>query len=243
MTETDERQQQILDAAVAEIVRHGYDKTTMGDVADAAGVSRGTVYLYFRGKDELFEALVYREYLEYARTWLDLVESDPRGGTVGGYYRATLSAVNRRPLIAALMRRDPRIVGSYLRKRDNLFAFIQTGPIVPEILRSLQKAGVVRKDVDVGVAAHIIEMLGYGQLGIAEWKPADRLPPYDLVMETLADMMDRYLTPAGGGNSKAGKAVMRRVVAKVIAQMEQAKQAKDQQKAARRRGDDNRDEE
>lgn len=240
MPESDEREQQILDAAVAQIIRHGYDKTTMGDIADAAGVSRGTVYLYFKGKDELFEALVYREYLEYARTWLDLVESDPRGGTVGGYYRATLSAVNRRPLIAALMRRDPRIIGSYLRQRDNLFAWVQTSPIVLETLRSLQKAGTIRKDLDVAVAAHIIEMLGYGQLAIAEWKPADQLPPYDLVMETLADMMDRSLSPKGGGNSKAGKAVIRRVVARAIAQLERAKQEKAKPKAtARRRGEDN----
>ncbi len=232
MSESDERQQQILDAAVAQIVRHGYDKTTMGDIADAAGVSRGTVSLYFKGKDELCEALVYREYLEYARTWLDLVESDPRGGTVGGYYRATLSAVNRRPLVAALTRRDPRILGSYMRRQDNLFASLQTGPVVPELLRSLQKAGVIRKDIDARLAAHIIEMLGYGQLAIAEWKPANQLPPYDTVMETLADMMDRYLTPPGGGDSKAGKAIMRRVVARVIAQLERAKQEKDKQRSA-----------
>jgi AcrR family transcriptional regulator len=244
MPESDERQQQILDAAVAQIIRHGYDKTTMGDIADEAGVSRGTVYLYFKGKDELFEALVYREYLEYARIWLELVESDPRGGTVGGYYRATLSAVNSRPLIQALMRRDPRIVGSYLRKRDNLFAWIQTGPIVPETLRSLQKAGTIRKDVDANVAAHIIEMLGYGQVSIAEWKPADQLPPYDMVMETLADMMDRYLAPRGGGNNEAGKAIIRRVVARAIAQLERAKQEKAKPKAAaRRRGEGNQAEE
>ncbi len=241
MSESDERQQQILDAAAARIVRHGYDKTTMGDIADEAGVSRGTVYLYFKGKDELFEALIYREYLEYARTWLELVEADPRGGTVGGYYRATLSAVSRRPLIAALMRRDPRIVRRYLRRRDNLFAWVQTSPFVLETLRALQKAGTIRPDVDVGVAAHIIEMVAYGQLAIAEWKPADQLPPYDVVMETLADMMDRSLSPAGGGKTKglaesqAGKAVIRRVVARAIAQVEQAKQAKAKPKAAARR--------
>ncbi len=228
MGENDERRQQILNAAVAQIVRHGYDKTTMGDIADEAGVSRGTVYLYFKGKDKLFEALLYREYLAYAKTWLELVESDPRGGTVGGFYRATLSAVNCRPLIQALMRRDPRIVGSYLRKRDNLFAWVQTGPFVLEILRSLQRAGTIRRDVDAGVAAHIIEMLGYGQLAIAGWKPADQLPAYDVVMETLADMMDRSLAPKGGGNSQAGKAVIRRVVARAIAQLEQAKASKAQ---------------
>lgn len=42
------------------IIRLGYDKTTMSDIAEEAGASRRTVYLYFKGKEELFEALLYR---------------------------------------------------------------------------------------------------------------------------------------------------------------------------------------
>ena len=65
----DERQTHILDAAAALIIRLGYDKTTMSDIAEQAGASRRTVYLHFKGKDELFEALLYREYLRYSETW------------------------------------------------------------------------------------------------------------------------------------------------------------------------------
>src|SRR5215472_18519433 len=116
MSDQDERQQQFLDAAAALIIRQGYDKTTMRDIAEEAGTSRGTVYLYLKGKEELFEALLYREYMQYAQTWLEDIEADPRGGTVGGAYRANMRAVNSRPLIAALMRRDRRVIGSYLRQ-------------------------------------------------------------------------------------------------------------------------------
>src|SRR5437868_175417 len=105
MSDNDERQQQILDAAAAVIIRQGYDKTTMGDIADEAGASRGTVYLYFKGKEQLFEALLYREWMQYSQTWLENIEADPRGGTLGGFYRALFHAVNSRPLIAAMMRR------------------------------------------------------------------------------------------------------------------------------------------
>ncbi len=106
MSDNNERQQQILDAAAAVIIRLGYDKTTMSDIAEEAGASRRTVYLYFKGKEELFEALLYREYMQYAQTWLEQIEADPRGGTVGGFYRALFHSVNSRPLIAAMMRRD-----------------------------------------------------------------------------------------------------------------------------------------
>src|SRR5512138_839908 len=151
MSSNDERQQQILDAAVTVIIRLGYDKTTMSDIAEAAGASRRTVYLYFKGKEELFEALLYREYMQYAQTWLEFIEADPRGGTIGGFYRAIFQAVNSRPLIAAMMRRDRRVVGNYLRKRDNLFTQMASGVDTLAFFQALQTVGAIRQDVDASV--------------------------------------------------------------------------------------------
>ena len=230
MPNNDERQQQILNAAAAVIIRLGYDKTTMNDIADEAGVSRGTVYLYFKGKEELFEALLYHEYMQYSQTWLENIEADPRGGTIGGFYRATFHAVNSRPLIAAMLRRDRRVVGNYLRKRDNLFARMYSGVNTPGFFQALQSAGAIRQDIDAAVILHIVEMLSYGQLTIGDFKPPDQFPPYDTVMEALADMMDRALRPedAGtGANSEAGKAIVRQITASARAQMEQIKQTRE----------------
>src|SRR5579859_6697412 len=199
MSDTDERQQQILDAAATVIIRQGYDKTTMGDIAEEAGASRGTVYLYFKGKEELFEALLYREYMEYSKTWLEQIEADPRGGTVGGFYRALFHSVNSRPLVAAMQRRDRRVLGNYLRKRDNLFARMESGVDTAEFFRALQAAGAIRQDIDAAVILHIVEMLSYGQLTIGDFKAPEQFPPYEAVMEAMADMMDRALRPAERG--------------------------------------------
>jgi len=230
MSDNDERQQQILDAAAAVIIRQGYGKTTMRDIAEEAGASRGTVYLYFKGKEELFEALLYREYMQYAQTWLEHIEADPRGGTLGGVYRAIFYAVNSRPLIAAMLRRDQRVVGNYLRKRDNLFAQMYSEVNTPGFFQALQAAGAIRQDIDAAVILHIVEMLSYGQLTIGDFKPLDQFPPYDAVMEALADIMDRALRPedAGtGANSEAGKAIVRQITASARAQMEQIKQTRE----------------
>jgi len=232
MSDNDERQQQILDAAAAVIVRLGYDKTTMSDIAEEAAVSRGTVYLYFKGKEELFEALVYREWMQYAQTWLEYIEADPRGGTLGGFYRAVFRAINRRPLIASMMRRDRRVIGNYLRKPDNLFAWMQTGSTTADFIRLLQRAGAVRQDVNPVVTGHILDMLSYGYLTIEDFKQPEEFPPYEVVLEVLADMMDRLLTPEDGGNSEASKAVIRQIAAAARAQMEQMKRAKDQRQTS-----------
>ena len=227
MSDENERKQQILDAAAAVIIRLGYDKTTMGDIAGEMGMSRRTVYLYFKGKEELFEALLYREYLEYSQTWLEHIEANPGGGTVGGVYRALYHAVNSRPLMAAMMRRDRRVIGNYLLKRDNIFARMLTGVNTLEFFRALQAAGAIRQDIDATVIEHILEMLSYGQLTIGDFKPLNEFPPYDAVMEALADMLDRALRPEDGGDGEASKAVMRQITTAARAQLERIRQAKD----------------
>ncbi len=227
MSDHDERQQQLLDAAAAVIIRLGYDKTSMSDIAEEACISRRTVYQYFNGKEDLFEALLVQEYLQYAQTWLEQVEADPRGGTVGGFYRALFQAVNNRPLIAAMLRRDRRVIGNYLRKRDNLFTQMMSGVNTLGYFRELQEAGAIRQDIDAAVIEHIIEMLSWGQLTIGDFKPLDQFPPYEAVMDALAELMDRALLPENGGNSEAGKAISRRITEAARAQIEQIKQAKD----------------
>jgi hypothetical protein len=80
------------------------------------------------------------------------------------------------------------------------------------------------------VILHIVEMLSYGQLTIADFKPLDQFPPYDAVMEALADIMDRALQPEDaptGANSEAGKAIMRQMTASARAQLEQIKQTRE----------------
>jgi len=227
MPVNDKRQQQILDAAAAVIIRQGYDRTTMSDIAEEAGASRRTVYLYFKGKEELFEELLYREYMQYSQTWWEQIEADPRGGTVGGFYRAHLHSVNSRPLMAAVIRRDRRIIGNYLRKKDNLFTQMVTGVNTSDFFPAMQAAGAIRRDIDAAVILHIVEMLSYGQLTIGDFKPRDQFPPYDAVMEALADMMDRALLPEGGGNSEAGKAIVRQITVAGRAQLERVKQARE----------------
>jgi AcrR family transcriptional regulator len=50
----------MLDAAEAALIRGGYAATTMQRIAAAAGCAIGTFYLYFRNKEELFQAIVAR---------------------------------------------------------------------------------------------------------------------------------------------------------------------------------------
>ena len=47
----------IVESALIAFSKYGYDKARMDDIAEAAKVSKGTLYLYFRSKEELFYAI------------------------------------------------------------------------------------------------------------------------------------------------------------------------------------------
>lgn len=51
----------VLDAATGRLASHGIATTTIDDVAEAAGVSRATVYRYVGGKNEIVQAVIGRE--------------------------------------------------------------------------------------------------------------------------------------------------------------------------------------
>jgi len=54
----DARPSEILAAALAAFVEHGYAATKLEDVARRAGITKGTLYLYFESKEALFKAVV-----------------------------------------------------------------------------------------------------------------------------------------------------------------------------------------
>jgi len=55
------KRRQILDGARAVFLTQGFDGASMGEIARQAGVSKGTLYVYFDSKETLFEAIVEEE--------------------------------------------------------------------------------------------------------------------------------------------------------------------------------------
>lgn len=57
---SDERKIQIINAAEDVFTRKGFDEARMDDIAEATGLSKGTLYLYFKSKDDLIIAILDR---------------------------------------------------------------------------------------------------------------------------------------------------------------------------------------
>ncbi|MFI9561355.1 TetR/AcrR family transcriptional regulator [Nonomuraea endophytica] len=217
-----EREQAILDATAVLLLRLGYDKLTMGDVADAVGLHRGLLYLHFKSKDELVESALLREVERYPAAWREQLVADPRGGSVAGVYRAMVHVLKTLPLAAAIAARDPEVFGRYLRKPGNLFALRPNTLGMRAFLEVMQEAGTMRTDVDTRAVAYLLESLTpalratFGA-GRGDAAAPDR-PTSDELLETIADLLDRALTPDDADLSH-GKRVLLRGLDEVLTEL------------------------
>src|SRR5450759_803194 len=74
------RSQAIREAAMRVVTRKGYDHVTVQDIADEAGIAKGTVYLYFKSREDIFEKTMSFSFEELRE---GIREAIARGGTFG----------------------------------------------------------------------------------------------------------------------------------------------------------------
>ena len=63
------RPQELLDAALTLFVEKGFAATRVEEVATLAGVSKGTLFLYFNSKEDLFKAVIRSNLADHFPVW------------------------------------------------------------------------------------------------------------------------------------------------------------------------------
>ena len=113
-----ERPQEILAAAFTEFSRNGYATTTLERIADRAGVTKGTIYVYFENKEHLFISMVH----EFTKGAQDTVQEmfETHEGSTADLLRAQFSFIYQH-LVA-----DPR-------RREVVRMLIAEAPRFPEL--------------------------------------------------------------------------------------------------------------
>lgn len=211
-TTNPERQQRILDAAAKLIAHYGYDKTTVSDIAEEAGISKGAVYLHYKGKEELFNSLVIHEGMKMLDILLQRVGSDPEAGSIFALYQHAIISTYSSPLVLALMRRDSKVLGDMARRMKDKPFSADGNFIRHELVVQLQAANVIRPDLDANVISYVLALIKSGFFMVSDFIPTTDAPPLDEVGKALGQLLERGLAPEGGGDKKAGKAVLESIL-------------------------------
>jgi AcrR family transcriptional regulator len=137
------RTDRILDAAGSLLLRYGYRKVTIEDISRQAGIGKGTVYLHWRTKQELFDALLRRESLGMIEELLARLRADPAEVRPHRLVRGSFLTCLEAPLVMALVTGDAEVLGQL---RDTPHAR-QDQAQTDQTLEILTRHGLLRSDV------------------------------------------------------------------------------------------------
>lgn len=188
-----ERAHRILDAASTLILRWGYGKTTIDDIARQAGVAKGTIYLHWKTREELFTALVHRERLEFVQDFRQRIAADPMGATLRGIVKHSVLATLKRPLLKAILLRDQDVLGKMAQGEFSDTAYTERVQSFQSYVESLRERGVVRTDLDLRAQVYIWSAVQAGFFLGSPLMPAQLVPPDEEAAELMAETIHRTL--------------------------------------------------
>jgi AcrR family transcriptional regulator len=186
------RRRQILDASIECFAREGFHRTSMTQIIAEAGVSAGTIYLYFTSKEEIVEAIAEeRHALESALASSALAHPNTRQALhdLAAGYLDWLSD----PLEQKRRRVTVQVWAEALR--NERVAFIVRDGVgqrhqIADFLRERQDRGELIADVDADVLSRAMLSLILGFVLQQAWDPTLDVDGYRTVLDA---MIDRFL--------------------------------------------------
>jgi TetR/AcrR family transcriptional regulator, fatty acid metabolism regulator protein len=182
----------ILEAAVKVFAEQGFFQSTVSQIAREAGVADGTIYLYFKNKDDiLVQFFSYKTKQVFARFREEVDGADNAVDKLRNLIRRHLEEFQNDRNMAIVYRaethQNSRLAEAQIKEMSKLYL-----DIVSEIVEEGQEEGLIRKDLYLSLVKRFI--LGGIDEVINTWIHADG--KYDLV--TMADpLVDLFIRGIG----------------------------------------------
>ncbi|HLI08789.1 MAG TPA: helix-turn-helix domain-containing protein [Ktedonobacteraceae bacterium] len=197
------RAERILDVAAALIQRWGYNKTTIDDIAKQAGVAKGTIYLHWKTREDLFRALLFHEERKLAEEIKQRMAADPEGATFYGVIKHTMLATMKNPLWKALFLRDSDMLGELTRRELGSPLAAERTESFLNLFRFLREQGLIRTDQSLEAQIHLISAISIGFLMVEPFMPDELRLSDDEAVEVMTDALKRALEPRTSTTSTA----------------------------------------
>lgn len=181
----------LYEAAVTLIAEQGFSATTVDEIAERAGVAKGTVYYNFKSKTELFEELLrfgvglLTDSLQAAAD-----ETEERGGSkveaLDAMIRAGLVFIDRYPAftqlyVAELWRTNRAWQSTLMVVRQQAVAVVET------VLREAVERGELSEEIDIPLTA--AALVGMVLVAALDWQAFQRERSIDDVHAALSRLL------------------------------------------------------
>ena len=184
-TGSSNKYQRILDAAIEVIAEHGFFHARVSEIANRAGVADGTIYLYFKNKDELLMSAIdsaFHRLIVRARAALQEL-SDPRDKLRQMAF-LHLEGLGSNRNLAIVFQTELRHSAKFLAQfSHNLL--VEHFNLIKGVLKEGQERGIFRSDVPIKLAANCF--FGAVDEMVTSWVLSDR--DWDYPLSGVADVI------------------------------------------------------
>ncbi len=190
----------ILEAAVKVFAEQGFFQSTVSQIAKEAGVADGTIYLYFKNKEDiLVQFFSYKARQVFARFREEVDAADTAVDKLRNLIHRHLEEFQNDRNMATVYRAEThqniRLVEEQIKEMSKMYL-----DIVSEIVEQGQEEGVIRRDLYLGLVKRFI--LGAVDEVINTWLYTGS--NYDLV--TMADpLVDLFMRGIGNNDGRIKK--------------------------------------
>ncbi len=197
--ELSDKRARIMDAAIKVFAERGFHTATVAEIAKAAGVADGTIYLYFKGKDDLLLRLFDEKMtalLAEARSELSREKSAP--DKLQRFIQLHLALVERNPDLASVLIVELRQSAQFIKAADRakLAAYVD---LIAEVVREGQESG----ELSNGISPATVKRAVFGALDelALGWLLSGRRTSLKKTAAEVAEWMVRGLKAQNGGKS------------------------------------------
>jgi AcrR family transcriptional regulator len=189
----------VLDVAADIVARGGFEGLTLSRLADECRMPVRSLEREFGTIQETLVLMLNREFTGIYVSMVDHIERDPDGGRLSRIYYYTLAAVYERPLARTLYTVDRKAMNEIMRSA-NSFGYIPGVGIRADLIETMQRVGMVRRDVDAGTVSHMLTIFS---AGLALTAPHDDL---DRVVRGVTDLLAQVVDEENVTDTTPGKA-------------------------------------
>ncbi len=193
----EERAERILDVTRDLVLRWGYRKTTLNDIARHSDVGKGTLFLHWRNRDALFLSLLRRERLEMLTELREAISLERDRLNLHVFVRILVRTRAERPLLAALLVGDQDTLGRLVERKRHAGDSTGLHHEFASYLEELRTRGLVRGDLSAADQLCVFTAIHYGFAALPGVAPEDMAPSAELTAELCAEAVSRTLAPHG----------------------------------------------
>ncbi|MGV0050157.1 TetR/AcrR family transcriptional regulator [Mycobacterium colombiense] len=206
------RADRILDSARDLLLRWGYRRVTIDEVAARAGVGKGTIYLHWRSREDIFHAVSAREAAAMTQAIVDAVRQDPAEVALHRYLRRLFVEAMERPVLRALYTRDADTLDKFLAAVDHQRLEEAKLGVNRDYLGVLAAEGLLRSALRPDDLDYTLPTIVFGFFAAEPFLPAAIKLSLQQKADQLADTVRRAFEPP----TAPAKDALKRAAAKAI---------------------------